>query len=132
MYAGELIRSQVDEQCDTAVLALSFPLLVTQALDGLSANQSSVRVEDDDDLSSLVGMHLDLRAQGGGVIVETLVGGLGTDCWVRNTTRLIALGVQFFLDNFEAVGGVPCARRKHENGLVRDSGHGGLIDGPES
>lgn len=113
---------EVHQQRDTAGLPLGFPLLVSQALDGLSTDQTSVRVHYHDDLPSLVGMNLNLGAQGRGIIVEALVRGLSTHTWVCNSPGLVALRVQLALDDLEAIWRVPCARREDKDGSACGSG----------
>lgn len=115
---------KVDQQRDAALLALGLALRVAEALDGLGADQTSVRVHDDNHLPALVRQRLDLGAHGRGIVEKALVGRLGTDRGIRYGASVVFLGVQPVLDELVAVGRVPGAWRQDEDGAFRGGGHG--------
>lgn len=108
---------QEDQEHNTALLARSLALLVTQVLRSLADDKASVRVADQDHLSALVRKSLDLGTHRGGVVECTLGWWLGTYRRVRHGPGLDTLGVQLLLHEGVAVWRVPGARGEDENGL---------------
>lgn len=112
---GHYKSRQEDQEHDTALLALSLALLVTQALGCLADDKASIRVANQDHLSALVRESLDLGTHGGGVVERSLGWGLGPYRRIRHGTRLPTLGVQLVLHELVAVWRVPGARGEDEN-----------------
>lgn len=114
---GDNEGAEVDEGDDTTLLALLSALLVAETLDGVSTDETAVRVDDQDDLLLLVGEPLKDGSDGGSVVVQALGGGLSADGGVLDGDGLVALGVEDLLDGRVADLLVPRTRRENEGRL---------------